>query len=70
VIVAEAEDASGTVARARLSTPEAYSLTAQTAVHLAGRALEGDLEPGFQTAARVYGPDLVLSFAGVTRQDG
>jgi hypothetical protein len=33
------------------------------------RVLAGDLEPGFQTPARVYGPDFLTSFEGVVRED-
>jgi hypothetical protein len=31
--------------------------------------LAGDLEPGFQTPARVYGSDFVLGIPGVVRED-
>lgn len=69
VIVAEARDASGRAARARLRTPEAYTFTGQVAPAIARRVLRGDCEPGFQTPGRVYGPDFVLAFAGVRRED-
>jgi short subunit dehydrogenase-like uncharacterized protein len=69
VIVAEAETRAGRRWTSRLHTPEAYSLSAQTAAAIAGRVLGGDVEPGFQTPARVYGPDFVLQFDGVTRED-
>lgn len=69
IIVAEVEDASGRRKRARLRTPEAYTFTVMTAIAIAKRALRGDIERGFQTPARVYGPDFVLSFAGVARED-
>jgi hypothetical protein len=36
---------------------------------IAARVLAGDVEPGFQTPARVYGADLPLSFDGVLRED-
>ncbi|HUE39917.1 MAG TPA: NAD(P)H-binding protein, partial [Candidatus Binatia bacterium] len=65
VIVAEARDDRGRCARARLRTPEAYTFTATTAAAVARRVLRGDLEIGFQTPARVYGADWVLSFANV-----
>jgi short subunit dehydrogenase-like uncharacterized protein len=67
--VAEARDDSGRVACARLRTPEAYTLTALTSVALVRRVLDGDYEIGFQTPARVYGPDLALGFPGVHRED-
>jgi short subunit dehydrogenase-like uncharacterized protein len=69
VIVAEAEDEDGRRACARLRTPEAYTFTGRTAAAIAHRVLHGDLEVGFQTPARVYGADFVLSFADVARED-
>lgn len=64
-IFAQATDASGGSAELRLSTPEVYSFTAQTSVAILERVLAGEYRPGFQTPARVYGPDFVLSFPGV-----
>jgi len=69
VIVAEAADANGRRASARLVTPEAYACTGVMGAAIARRALNGDLEVGFQTPGRVYGPDFVLSFSGVRRED-
>ncbi len=68
-IVAEVEDAAGRRASARLHTPEAYTLTGLTAAEIARRVLAGSAEPGFQTPGRVFGPDFVLRFPGVTRED-
>lgn len=69
VIVAEVEDAAGRRLRGRLRTPEAYTFSCTTALALVERVLAGDLEAGAQTPARVYGPDFVLSFAGVLREE-
>ncbi len=69
VIVAEAMDAHGRCVRARLHTPQAYTFTADVAPRLAARALRGDLEVGFQTPARVYGADFVLSLPQVRREN-
>jgi short subunit dehydrogenase-like uncharacterized protein len=69
VIVAEVEDASGRTARARLRTPEAYSFSALTAADIIAEVLAGNYEPGYQTPASLYGPDYVLRFAGVARED-
>jgi short subunit dehydrogenase-like uncharacterized protein len=69
VIVVEADDGARRRACARLWTPEAYTCTGITAAAIAQRVLNGDLEVGFQTPARVYGPDFVLSLAGVSRED-
>jgi short subunit dehydrogenase-like uncharacterized protein len=68
-IVAEAEDAVGRCVRARLRTPEVYTCSAHTATAVAERVLAGDLEPGFQTPGRVYGPDFALALPGVSRED-
>lgn len=69
VMVAEASDDARGVVRARLRTPEVYGFTAVTAAAIAERVLAGDVEWGFQTPARVYGPDFVLGFEGVVRED-
>jgi short subunit dehydrogenase-like uncharacterized protein len=62
---------SGQVAtvRAKLKTPEAYYLTALTAVEITKRILDGDFKPGFQTPSKAYGADFILGFDGVTRED-
>ncbi len=69
VIVAEAADGNGRRATSRLHTPEAYSLTGTTALMIGQRVLQGDVEFGFQTPARVFGADFVLSIADVHRED-
>lgn len=69
VVVAQAEDAHGRRATSRLRTPEAYTFTATTAATIARRVIAGDVEPGFQTPGRHFGPDLVLSLPGVMRED-
>jgi short subunit dehydrogenase-like uncharacterized protein len=65
-VVAEVEDASGRVARARLDTPEVYDFTVETSLEIVERVLRGDLEAGFQTPARVYGAALLQTFANVS----
>ena len=69
VVVVDVEDDRGKVVRSRLRTPEAFSFTASAALAIVERALTGDVEAGFQTPARVYGPDFVLSLPGVSRED-
>jgi short subunit dehydrogenase-like uncharacterized protein len=69
VVVVEAERAGRVAARARLRTPEAYSFTAESGIAIARRVLGGDLQPGFQTPARVFGPDFVLGLARVRREE-
>jgi short subunit dehydrogenase-like uncharacterized protein len=67
--VVEIEDETGRVAVSRMKTPEAYTFTAMVAPAIVRRVLGGDVEPGFQTPARVYGSDLPLSLSGVSRED-
>lgn len=69
VFVAEVEDCAGRRRASRMRTPEAYTFTERIAPRIAARVLRGDREPGFQTPARVYGADLALDVAGVTRED-
>lgn len=68
-LVAEARDEHAGLASARLRTPEAFEFSGTTAAAIAGWALAGDVEVGFQTPARVYGSDFVLDFDGVSRED-
>jgi short subunit dehydrogenase-like uncharacterized protein len=67
VIVVEAEGDGPRVSH-RLVTPEAYTLTAETAAVISARVLSGDSAPGFQTPGRIFGADFILRFAGVTRE--
>lgn len=69
VIVVEVEDGDGGLVRARLRAPEAYTMTSLTGTAIAERVLAGDIEAGFQTPSRVYGPDFVMDFPGVSRED-
>lgn len=66
-IVVEGQTASGKRYALEAITPEAYTLTARTSVAIAKRVLRGDIEPGFQTPARLYGADFIWQFEGVTR---
>lgn len=63
------ENDAGERAEARLRGPEGYTFTVQTALLVAERALTDGLPPGFQTPARVLGPDAVLALAGTQRED-
>lgn len=69
ILHGEVEDGAGRKAVARMVTPEAYTLTAQTAVLAAERVLKGEARPGFQTPSLAFGPDFVLEVEGVTRED-
>jgi len=68
LMIAEVSDGDRTV-RAKLRTPEAYHLTALTAVEITQRILSGDFKPGFQTPSKAYGPDFILQFPGVERSN-
>jgi short subunit dehydrogenase-like uncharacterized protein len=52
-----------------LRAASGYTLTAQTAVHLAAKALAGAAPVGFQTPSKAYGADVMLEIPGVTRTD-
>jgi short subunit dehydrogenase-like uncharacterized protein len=65
----EARDESGNRRAARLQAPEAYTLTALTAVAAVERVLRGEAPPGFQTPATAYGADFILEVPGVVRTD-
>ncbi len=68
MMIAEVTDGNKTV-RAKLRTPEAYKLTALTAVEIMKRILAGHHKPGFQTPSTAYGMDFILQFEGVQRED-
>jgi short subunit dehydrogenase-like uncharacterized protein len=68
-IVAECEGADGRRVRARLTTPEAYAFTGAVAAAITARVAAGEHEAGFQTPARLFGPDFVLTLPGVARED-
>jgi short subunit dehydrogenase-like uncharacterized protein len=69
LIVAEAWDAAGRHAVSRLVAPEAYRLTAWTAVETARRVAAGQCPPGYQTPSTAFGADFILSFDEVERID-
>lgn len=65
----EACDATGHCVRARLTLPNAYTLTAWTALEIAQRVLAGEYQPGYATPAGCFGPDFILTFPGAARVD-
>jgi short subunit dehydrogenase-like uncharacterized protein len=69
VVVGVARNESGETARCQLLLPEAYTLTAMTALDIAGRVAAGQVKSGFQTPSLAFGADYILGFEGVTRQD-
>jgi short subunit dehydrogenase-like uncharacterized protein len=69
LIVGEAFNDDGGSVSSKLTTPEAYHLTALTAVEIMARILAGDFRPGFQTPSLTYGSDFILGFEAVERED-
>jgi short subunit dehydrogenase-like uncharacterized protein len=67
-IYGEVSNAHGEVVRARLKTPEGYTLTAITALIITKKVLNGEFEAGYQTPAGLYGADLVMEVPGVVRE--
>ncbi|QHT69226.1 NAD(P)H-binding protein [Rhodocytophaga rosea] len=65
----QATDDKGQVCTTRLQTPEAYELTAHTAVLAAYLVSEGKITPGFKTPSLAFGADFILQIKGVSRQD-
>jgi short subunit dehydrogenase-like uncharacterized protein len=66
---AEVKNRAGKPIHTRMTTPEGYTLTAMTAWDIAKQCAGGAAKPGFQTPSRVFGPDFILKFPGVTRDD-
>lgn len=61
----EATNAAGARVTARLETPEAYHLTAVSAVECARRAAAGEVEPGAWTPSKAFGARFVDGLPGV-----
>ncbi len=69
IIWGQVEDDAGQRAVSRLTTPETYAMTAQAALASSEAVLAGQVSPGFHTPASAFGPDFILQFAGVKRED-
>ena len=69
ILWGEVNDDRGYRISSRLRCPEAYTLTAMTAVESARRVLAGEVAPGFDTPSRAFGPDFITTFDGVVRTD-
>jgi short subunit dehydrogenase-like uncharacterized protein len=61
----EAKNAAGRMATSTLETPEAYRLTAISAVASVERVLEGKVQPGAWTPSKAFGADFVTGLPGV-----
>lgn len=68
-LLALVEDADGTVYKSKLSTPNGYTLTAESAVKSAMLKLESNGQPGFQTPSMAFGADFVQTLTGCDLED-
>lgn len=66
VACVEIDTLAGQTLRGRVETPEVYAFSAEVVARIAERVAGGDVEVGFQTPGRLYGPGLVRSAPGVT----
>lgn len=53
----------------RMRTPNPYAVTVDAALTVSRRLLAEDVDPGYETPASAFGPDLVLDLDGVERED-
>ncbi|CAN5387601.1 saccharopine dehydrogenase NADP-binding domain-containing protein [soil metagenome] len=60
----EVRNAKGDSKQLWLTVPEGYKLTSLTAVAIAEKLLQGNIRPGFQTPASMYGSQFILGFEG------
>ena len=65
----EASDRNGNRVESRMKTREGYDVTANAALNIVQKILDGNVQPGYQTPAKVYGPDLIMELEGVSRED-
>jgi short subunit dehydrogenase-like uncharacterized protein len=64
----QVSDKAGNVKTARLSGPDAYTLTAISTLLITKKVLEGNFKTGYQTPAAAYGEELVMEIPGVKRE--
>lgn len=65
----EVWDNAGNKRASLLNGPNAYALTAKTAMLITEKILAGNFKPGYQTPAMCYGENLILEIAGTERKD-
>lgn len=65
----EVRNGVGEIRTSRFKGPEGYTLTAETSLLIVERVLGGALKAGFQTPAKLFGPDLVLEVPNTSRED-
>lgn len=64
----EATNAAGKKVCARLTGPEGYTTTLHSSLLVIQKVLQGEVQPGYQTPAKVYGEDLILKVPGMKRE--
>jgi short subunit dehydrogenase-like uncharacterized protein len=69
IIRAEVRDASGSVFISQLTTPNGYSLTAESAVTCAEKILAGNIETGFKTPSLAFGANFINEISGCKLED-
>lgn len=67
--VVEVTGADGTIVRSLLETVNGYSFTALAAAEAARRVLRGEVQPGFQTPATLFGAGFAQTIADTTIVD-
>lgn len=65
----EVTDAAGNKKSANLVCKEGYTLTAEAALLITKKVLQGEVKSGYQTPAGLYGADLILEIEGSERTD-
>ena len=68
-IVGKVSNEKGASIMAKLKTIEAYTLTAETALNIAQKILEGNFKAGYQTPSSAYGYQLILEIRGSELSD-
>lgn len=68
LIWAQVSNAKGATLTANMVVPEAYTLTALTALLITKKVLNKDFKAGYQTPATAYGSDLIMEIQGVKRE--
>lgn len=66
---AEVSNQRGDRVSAWLSGPEVYDITTHAALIIAGRVKAGEVAPGYQTPAGMYGAELVIDIPGVVMHE-
>ena len=69
LLLAEVTDSDGTLYRSTLATPNGYTLTADSAVKCALKALAGEAKPGFQTPSKAFGAAFINDIEGCELTD-